>query len=785
MVLGALLLTSWPSTVAAGTPSDLDRRAVTTITGATRSQEAGSALAEAGDVNGDGNPDLLVRRGVALKGRARILAYVVFGGSTDPIDLADLGDRGFAITTTEGSETGDLRTYDYTGLAGAGDVNGDGLDDVLIGVPWSDHNDRTNSGSVYLVYGKADATDVELSTLGTGGVTIDGGDDKDEAGVAVASADVSGDGTNDILVGAPLAGRALPNPGMAYVVFGGSLPPTIDLAGPFAGFAIEGGRGRQNFGSAIAGAGDMNGDGLDEIVVGAPADSFRVRSGAYIVLGKSTTDEVDVGGADWDGWEIRPGRSSDVGHAVAGGSDFNGDAIPDVVIGDPDADDPKDRDSGAAYVIFGPPGDPVVRVDDLGSSGVRIDPAGRFAKTGHSVAFVPDVNGDGRAEALVGSPNASDFGTYEAGRADVVPGTADPSPIDLRGAPDVTTYVGAESESAGTALAYAGDFTSTDEILIAVGAPEGSFGDSYHQGIVYLVPAVAPSNDLPPRATLYSFTARQRGLPGNHCWDGVCVDRIPAFPEPERGSVENDALIRLGIDERPAGTALTYFREVDEFGRPAGSGRSIDHRVRRIGRRVGSGYELRFNLPRRTGHAYLALQARWPGDDKGDASWFFHLRLNRHTYTDIPSPPKSHLFTGGTRQRGLTLTHGWSQYYVDGFASHMIADAFRYGFPSAKPAAHGAGAAIRVHNRYRPDHFVIRLFRRVERDGDPPSANEYPRGPRRIVDFTWRAVRFEGRIVAHDAHFRLPSKGRHAYFEVRGRWRWHGTAPWQFHLRLR
>ena len=782
VVLTALMLVSFPAAVVAGTPDDLDRRAVVTISGAAQEQAVGYALAGAGDVNGDGSPDLLVRPSIyRSKGP---VAYVIFGGSSDPVDIGALGDQGFAITMSESAEAGDIRSNDVTGLAAAGDMNADGFDDVVIGVPWTDHNERVNSGSAYLVYGKTDSGTVDLSTLGTSGVTIDGADAKDEAGVAVASADVDGDGTNDILVGAPFAGDALPNPGKAYVVFGGSLTSVIDLALPFDGFAIEGARGRQVFGAAIAAAGDMNDDGLEEIVVGAPADSYRVRSGAYIVVGKATHDEVDIAADDWDGWEIRPRRRSSVGHAVAGGSDFNGDGNPDVLIGDPDALGSKDWDSGAAYVIFGLPETSVVRVDELGGSGLRIERAGRLAKTGHSVAFVPDVNGDGRAEAAVGSPSSSDFGEYETGRVDVVPGTNAAGSIDVRTSDDVVTYVGSGSENAGISVAVAGDFAATGETLLAVGAPEASFGDSYYQGMVYLVPAVAPANDLPPRATLYSYSARQRGQPGNHCWDGVCVDRIPAFPAPEKGSIKNDALIRFGISERPADTALTFYREVDEFGRPAGAGRPIDHRVHRIDRRSNSGYEVRFNLPRRTGHAYLALQARWPGDDKGDAGWFFHLRLNRHTYTDIPGPPKAHLFTGATRQRGLTLTYGWSQSYVDGFTSHLIADAFRYGFPSAKPAAHGAAAAIRVHNRYRPDHFVIRLYRRVERDGDEVWSSEYPMGPRRIMDFTWRTVRSEGRIVAHDAFFRLPGRGKHAYLEVRGRWRHHGTAPWQFHLRF-
>jgi hypothetical protein len=129
-------------------------------------------------------------------------------------------------------------------------------------------------------------------------------------------------------------------------------------------------------------------------------------------------------------------------------------------------------------------------------------------------------------------------------------------------------------------------------------------------------------------------------------------------------------------------------------------------------------------------------------------------------------------------------SYSWGECYVDGICSHLIADAFSYGFPDPKPARHGAFVYIRIHNKHRPDHLVIRSYPRVERYGDRYFASEYPRGPKTEHDFSWHAVRNDGRVVAHDARFRLPRRGDHAYMEFRPRWDWHGTAPLQFAVRF-
>ena len=246
-----------------------------TIVGASDSQ-AGSAVANAGDVNGDGLADVVVA-GVSDR------TYVVFGGP-DPatVNLASLGSNGFEII---GMET------EGWSVAGAGDVNGDGLADVIVGQPARDH--------AYVVFGKSSSTPVDLADLGSGGFRVDGVQ-RSDAGQAVGGAgDVNGDGFDDVIVGAPRA--RTPNgsgAGAAYVVFGKPSSTPIDLADLGTGsFRIDGAIEGEEVGSAVAGAGDVNGDGRPDLIV-------RGFGTAYVVFGKGSATEVNLAALGTGGFQI-------------------------------------------------------------------------------------------------------------------------------------------------------------------------------------------------------------------------------------------------------------------------------------------------------------------------------------------------------------------------------------------------------------------------------------------------------------------------------------------------
>jgi len=219
------------------------------IHGAAAGDRSGYSVAGIGDVNGDGHDDLLIGSLSAdLTGRTDAgVSYVVYGrqgGFGTSLDLASLtAAQGFAITG--------VNAFDYSGASvrAAGDVNGDGLADFLIGAPWGEAAQGTNAGESYLVFGRAGGfgTGLDLSTLnGATGVTFRGDAAGDGLGFSVSSAgDINGDGFDDLILGAREAnGNGELDAGASYVVFGraGGFAAGIDVAGLTGanGFAILG-----------------------------------------------------------------------------------------------------------------------------------------------------------------------------------------------------------------------------------------------------------------------------------------------------------------------------------------------------------------------------------------------------------------------------------------------------------------------------------------------------------------------------------------------------------------
>jgi hypothetical protein len=188
------------------------------VTGEAEDGHSGRSLAGAGDINGDGVPDLLIGAW-GISSRARV--YVVFGKSdTDEVSLSEVaeGRGGFVV---DEAEWGDLSS---ASLSPAGDVSGDGLSDFMIGAPWVDAGGVPSAGRTYVVFGKADTEPVLLTDIarGRGGFVIDGDAESDESGDSVGRAgDVNSDGVVDLLIGAP---HALDDhyygTGRTYVVFG-------------------------------------------------------------------------------------------------------------------------------------------------------------------------------------------------------------------------------------------------------------------------------------------------------------------------------------------------------------------------------------------------------------------------------------------------------------------------------------------------------------------------------------------------------------------------------------
>ncbi len=263
------------------------------------------------------------------------------------------GDNGFVAVPL--SAQAPTTTY-MAGWAvsGAGDLNDDGLADVIIGAPIANA-----SGAAYILFGREggfDASESLLTLDGTDGFVLNGAFGDASGGSVGSAGDLNGDGISDAVIGAPGSDGA---PGKAYVVFGreaaGSFDATLDLSTLDGndGFALEGVSG-DTAGVSVSGAGDLNGDGVDDLLIGAK-DAGSEAGRTYVVFGSATGFGSSLSLASLDGGDgfiiegIADGDQA--GYSVSGAGDLNNDGMADLVIGAPI----RGGNTGAAYVVFGRP----------------------------------------------------------------------------------------------------------------------------------------------------------------------------------------------------------------------------------------------------------------------------------------------------------------------------------------------------------------------------------------------------------------------------------------------
>ena len=403
-----------------------------------------AAASGVGDVNGDGLEDMLfgfTNADLATGEQSAGTSILVLTNVSTPfqghIDLAQIQDprelRGYRGVKILGANAGDTSGRS---VKGAGDVNGDGLADFLIGAPLGDaaNNAKVDAGETYLLFGSENfPATINLANLGSAGVVIHGATAGGRSGSEVSKAgDLNGDGFDDVIIRSDSD---------AHVVFGrATLPRAIDLAQLGAGgIRLYANNSFANsFVTSISTAGDVNGDGFDDVIIGnanaaprQPGDPGD-RGGAgesYLIYGRAALPQTikltDLGqhGVKFVGAASRDGS----GISVSGGRDFNADGFDDLVIGAHDAyslSNPAFQFAGVSYIIFGGSSLPAVTDLALQINGIKVSGADGGDVSGRSVSFVGDINYDGFSDVLIGISSSESTGNLKnkAGEAAVIYG---------------------------------------------------------------------------------------------------------------------------------------------------------------------------------------------------------------------------------------------------------------------------------------------------------------------------------------------------------------------------
>jgi len=343
-----------------GGPGGLATSPSWSASGEMASDRFGSSVATAGDVNGDGYADVVV--GAFSKNGLTGKAYLYLGGAS--------GLATNASWTAVGEATS---AYFGGSVATAGDVDGDGYADVVVGAP----GHASSTGKAYVYLGGASGLAASASWTAVGEAASDG------FGQSLATAgDVNGDGYAEVVIGA--WGNA-GDTGKIYVYLGGPSGPAGTPSWTAVGEAMT-----STFGFSVAIAGDVNGDGYSELVVGAYANNGFTGK-AYVYLGGPSGLSVS------DEWSaVGEATSNYFGFSVATAGDVNGDGYSDVLIGAPGQDD-NGLSSGKAYLYLGSASG--LSVSDEWSA-VGEATSNDF---GWSVATAGDVNGDGYSDVVVGA----------------------------------------------------------------------------------------------------------------------------------------------------------------------------------------------------------------------------------------------------------------------------------------------------------------------------------------------------------------------------------------------
>jgi hypothetical protein len=414
----------------------------------------GTSVATAGDVNGDGFSDVVVGAGGYSNGQSVEGRAFVYLGSA-----SGLGSS--AAWTAESDQEAALFG---TSVSTAGDVNGDGYSDVIVGAHSYD-NGQTDVGRAFVYLGSAS---------GLGPVpawTAESDQAFADYGHSVATAgDVNGDGYSDVIVGASHYSKGQTSEGSAFIYLGSASGP-----GPSPAWTLESNQADAHLGVSVATAGDVNGDGLSDVIVGADDyDNGQSDEGrAFVYLGSAS------GPALSPGWTAKGDQYfAYLGFSVATAGDVNGDGFSDVIVGAFGYDTGFGGEDGRAFVYIG-------SASGLGSSPAWSAESDQYAaQFGASVATAGDVNGDGFSDVIIGAASYSNGPSQSSeGRALVYLGSAS----GLAPSPAWTAESNKQGAHFGASVATAGDVNGDGFSDVIVGAYNETNGQSTEgRAYVYL-----------------------------------------------------------------------------------------------------------------------------------------------------------------------------------------------------------------------------------------------------------------------------------------------------------
>ncbi|MEH2071804.1 MAG: Ig-like domain-containing protein [Nostoc sp.] len=544
---------------------------------------SGSSVSNAGDINGDGFDDLIIGAASADPNGKQDAgeSYVIFGSSSGfspSLELSTLnGSNGFVLN---GIDEGD---FSGNSVSNAGDINADGIDDLIIGAVDADPNGKYNAGESYLVFGSSSgfSPSLDLSTLnGSNGFVINGIETYEYSSNSVSGVgDINGDGFDDLIIGAR---NANPNPKInankSYVVFGSSsgFGASLDLStlDGSNGFAIDGIDPNGQLVSSVSNAGDVNGDGFDDLIIGAYGAGQ-----SYVVFGSNSgfgasLNLLDLNGSN--GFAIEDlNTNSSLGSSVSNAGDINGDGFDDLIIEAPFANPTIYYNDigesyfvyGQSYVVFGKSSGFAASLNpsDLnGSNGFAI------GQLDSSVSSAGDFNSDGFDDLIIGLPRSKNSnGQFRAGQSYVVFGSSGGFGASL----NLTDFIGSngivingidEGDYLGNSVSNGGDINGDgfDDLIIgASGAdPNGvnSAGESYV--IFNFAPKATTDEDTAVNILASSILTKYTDVDGD-------TFSISGFTNPTNGTLtlNNNGTVGDTNDDYFVYTPNANYNGVDSF----------------------------------------------------------------------------------------------------------------------------------------------------------------------------------------------------------------------------